>query len=114
MRSGIGERQRAPCAALITPSDDGYLRLKAYSALGQGAKSFFFWTFGPTYIGTENYWSDLRSEYDGIAKLSRGLGEGRAGALSGPAGARPGGDSLLASATTCGTPTIRPASSRTG
>ena len=58
---------------LITPSDDGYLRLKAYTALGQGAKSFFFWTFGPTYIGTENYWSDLRSEYDGIAKFARAL-----------------------------------------
>lgn len=72
VRSAIAEKpilQRA----LITPSDDGYLRLKAYSALGQGAKSFFFWTFGPTYIGTENYWSDLKSEYDGIAKLNRAL-----------------------------------------
>jgi hypothetical protein len=59
--------------SLITPSDDAYLRLKAYSAIGQGSKSFFFWTFGPTYIGTENYWSDLRSEYDGIAKLSRAV-----------------------------------------
>jgi hypothetical protein len=58
---------------LITVSDDRYLRLKAYSALGQGAKSFFFWTFGPTYIGTENYWSDLQSEYDGIAKLGRAI-----------------------------------------
>jgi hypothetical protein len=60
---------------LITPSDDGYLRLKACSALGQGAKCFFFWTFGPTYIGTENYWSDLRSEYDGIAKFTRALAQ---------------------------------------
>jgi hypothetical protein len=58
---------------LITVSDDKYLQLKAYSAIGQGIKSFFFWTFGPTYIGTENYWSDLRSEYDGIAKLGRAL-----------------------------------------
>lgn len=58
---------------LITVSDDNYLRLKAYSAIGQGAKSIFFWTYGPTYIGTENYWSDLRSEYDGIAKLGRML-----------------------------------------
>jgi hypothetical protein len=57
--------------ALITPNDDRYLRLKTYSALGQGTKSFFFWTFGPTYISTENYWSDLRSEYEGIAKLGR-------------------------------------------
>jgi hypothetical protein len=72
LRSGIGDRNVA-LRALITPSDDGYLRLKAYSALGQGAKSFFFWTYGPTYIGTENYWSDLRSEYDGIAKLTRAL-----------------------------------------
>lgn len=72
LRSGIGER-KVDLRALITPSDDGYLRLKAYSSLGQGAKSFFFWTFSPTYIGTENYWSDLRSEYDGIAKLTRAL-----------------------------------------
>jgi hypothetical protein len=71
-RSGIGER-KVDLRALITPSDDGYLRLKAYAALGQGAKSFFFWTFGPTYIGTENYWSDLRSEYEGIARFTRAL-----------------------------------------
>ena len=58
---------------LITVSDDKYLLLKAYSAIGQGAKSFFFWTYGPTYIGTENYWSDLRSEYDGIAHVGRML-----------------------------------------
>lgn len=72
LRSAIGERP-VMLRGLITPSDDGYLQLKAYSALGQGAKSFFFWTYGPTYIGTENYWSDLRSEYDGIAKLNRAL-----------------------------------------
>jgi len=71
-RSGIGDRNVA-LRSLITVSDDGYLRLKAYSALAQGTKSIFFWTFGPTYIGTENYWSDLRSEYDGIAKLTRAL-----------------------------------------
>jgi hypothetical protein len=58
---------------LITMSDDAYLRLKTYSALGQGTKSFFFWTFGPSYLSTENYWSDLRSMYDGIAKLGRAL-----------------------------------------
>ena len=72
MRSAIGENEILQ-RGLITPSDDAYLRLKAYSALAQGAKSFFFWTYGPTYIGTENYWSDLRSEYDGIAKLNRAL-----------------------------------------
>lgn len=72
LRSAIGDSPQL-LRGLITPSDDGYLRLKAHSTLAQGAKSFFFWTFGPTYIGTENYWSDLRSEYDGIAKLSRAL-----------------------------------------
>ena len=72
VRSAIAERPTM-LRGLITPSDDKYLRLKAYSSLGQGAKSFFFWTFGPTFIGTENYWSDLRSEYDGIAKLNRAL-----------------------------------------
>ena len=72
LRSGIGDRPIA-LRGLITPSDDGYLRLKAYSAIGQGAKSFFMWCYGPTFIGTENYWSDLRSEYDGIAKLTAAL-----------------------------------------
>ena len=72
LRSSITGR-RMTLMGLITPSDDGYLRLKAYSVLGQGAKTFFFWTFGPTYIGTENYWSDLRSEYDGVARFTRAL-----------------------------------------
>lgn len=58
---------------LLTVSDEKYLRLKAFSSLGQGAKSFFYWTYGPTYIGTENYWSDLRSMYDGIVKVHRDL-----------------------------------------
>jgi len=71
-RSGIGSRN-VQLRALITPSDDGYLRLKAYAALAQGCKSFFFWTFGPTYIGTENYWSDLQSQYHGLAKLCHAL-----------------------------------------
>jgi hypothetical protein len=72
LRGGIRERSVA-LRGLITPSDDRYLRLKAYSTIGQGSKSIFYWTFGPTYIGTENYWSDLRSMYDGIAKTSRAL-----------------------------------------
>lgn len=58
---------------LLTPSDKKYLQLKAFSSLGQGAKSLFYWTFGPTYVGTENYWSDLRSMYDGIAKVNGDL-----------------------------------------
>ncbi|MGI8423834.1 MAG: hypothetical protein ACR2NO_06955, partial [Chloroflexota bacterium] len=71
--------QRAPAkqpitlGSFITPSDDRYLRLKAYSGLGQGLKSFYYWDYGPTYLATENYWSDLRSQYDGIAKVNRAL-----------------------------------------
>ena len=72
LRGGIRNRGVA-LRGLITPSDDRYLRLKAYSNLGQGSKSIFYWTFGPTYIGTENYWSDLRSMYEGISKTSRAL-----------------------------------------
>ncbi len=71
-RSGIANRD-VQLRALITPSDDGYLRLKAYAALAQGCKSFFFWTFGPTFISTENYWSDLQSQYHGLAKLTHAL-----------------------------------------
>jgi hypothetical protein len=72
LRSAIGVRPIL-LRGLITPGDDRYLRLKACSGLGQGAKSFFFWTYGPTYIGTENYWSDLKSEYVGIAHLNSAL-----------------------------------------
>lgn len=72
VRSSIADRP-VQLRGLITPSDDDYLQLKAYSSIGQGAKSFFFWTFGPTYISTENYWSDLKSEYNGIARLSRSI-----------------------------------------
>lgn len=60
-------------AALTTVSDDDYLRLKTYSALGQGAKAIYHWTYAITFIGTENYWSDLRSQYDGVVKINRAL-----------------------------------------
>ena len=62
-----------PIMAWITPSDETNLRLKCASALCQGAKHFYYWTYGPTAFGTENYWSDLRGEYDGIAKIVRQL-----------------------------------------
>lgn len=71
-RSAIGNHP-IMMRGLLTNSDKNYLRLKAYSSLGQGAKSFFYWTYGPTYVGTENYWSDLKSMYEGIAKVHRDL-----------------------------------------
>ncbi len=64
---------RLPTIAWITPSDETNLRLKTTSALCQGAKHFFYWTYGPTATSTENYWSDLRSAYDGIASMTRNL-----------------------------------------
>ncbi|MCD6362361.1 MAG: hypothetical protein J7M38_16000 [Armatimonadetes bacterium] len=69
--AGITKPDRQQIVAWITPSDEGFLRLKAFGALAQGAKHFYFWTYGPTYISTENYWSDLESEYAGIAKVLR-------------------------------------------
>ena len=71
MRSG--SRQEVPIIAWITPSDETNVRLKSASALCQGAKHFFYWTYGPTCTSTENYWSDLRGEYDGIAAVTRHL-----------------------------------------
>jgi len=71
-RSG-GRNLDVPIIAWITPSDETNLRLKSHSALAQGAKHFFFWTYGPTATSTENYWSDLRSAYDGIARVSKQL-----------------------------------------
>ncbi|MBL7218960.1 MAG: hypothetical protein ISS69_02505 [Phycisphaerae bacterium] len=73
-RSGSrGRHEPIPTIAWITPSDETNLRLKTASALCQGAKHFFYWTYGPTATSTENYWSDLRSAYDGVASVARQL-----------------------------------------
>ncbi len=68
-----GSRGTLPIIAWITPSDETNLRLKSASALCQGAKHFFYWTYGPTCTSTENYWSDLRGAYDGIVHVTRQL-----------------------------------------
>jgi hypothetical protein len=64
-------RGEMPIIAWITPSDERNLRLKSASALAQGAKHLFFWTYGPTATSTENYWSDLPGAYPGMAHLGR-------------------------------------------
>jgi hypothetical protein len=66
-------RGQLPIIAWITPSDETNLRLKSASALCQGAKHFFYWTYGPTCTSTENYWSDLRGAYDGVVNMTRQL-----------------------------------------
>jgi hypothetical protein len=66
-------RGEMPIMAWITPSDERNLRLKAASSLCQGAKHFFYWTYGPTATSTENYWSDQPGSYPGMAHLSRML-----------------------------------------
>ena len=67
-----GEGRKIPiCRSpfhLCSPDD-----ATVFGAMAQGAKHFYFWSYGPTYISTENYWSDLRSEYEGIAKLTSDL-----------------------------------------
>jgi len=68
-----GSRGELPIITWITPSDETNLRLKSASALCQGAKHFFYWTYGPTATSTENYWSDLRGAYDGIVAITRQL-----------------------------------------
>jgi hypothetical protein len=68
-----GGRGRVPVIAWVTPSDETNLRLKAGSALCQGARHFYFWTYGPTATSTENYWSDLRGAYDGVVRVTRQL-----------------------------------------
>ncbi|MCB0406300.1 MAG: hypothetical protein KDD51_16080, partial [Bdellovibrionales bacterium] len=68
-----GNNQDVPIITWITPSDAKNLRLKAHSALAQGSKHFYFWSYGPTPMSTENYWSDLRSMYDGIVRVTRQL-----------------------------------------
>lgn len=71
MRSG--SRAEIPIITWVTPSDEKNLRLKSASALCQGGKHFFYWTYGPTATSTENYWSDLRGAYDGIVHITRQL-----------------------------------------
>ncbi|MEI7437833.1 MAG: hypothetical protein WCL16_13595, partial [bacterium] len=68
-----GSRGEIPVIAWITPSDKTNLCLKSSSALCQGAKHFFYWTYGPTGLSTENYWSDLPGEYAGLAAFTRQL-----------------------------------------
>ncbi|MBN2507738.1 MAG: hypothetical protein JXQ71_13700 [Verrucomicrobia bacterium] len=68
-----GSRGPLPIITWITPSDETNLRLKSASALCQGAKHFYYWTYGPTATSTENYWSDLRGAYDGIVAITRQL-----------------------------------------
>lgn len=68
-----GSRGAQPIISWITPSDETNLRLKSASALAQGGKHFFYWTYGPTATATENYWSDLRGAYDGVAAMTRQL-----------------------------------------
>lgn len=68
-----GSRGELPVITWITPSDEQNLRLKSASALCQGAKHFFYWTYGPTATSTENYWSDLRGAYDGVVAVTRQL-----------------------------------------
>ena len=73
MRSGSDAT--LPIIAWVTPSNDTNFVLKASSALAQGAKHLFFWTYGPTCFGTENYWADLRGAYDGFARYARQLAQ---------------------------------------
>ncbi len=68
-----GSKGKQPIIAWITPGNEINTRLKTVSALCQGAKHFFYWTYGPTATSTENYWSDLRGEYDAIASITRQL-----------------------------------------
>ncbi|MBI4646891.1 MAG: hypothetical protein HY738_09940 [Bacteroidia bacterium] len=59
-----------PIMAWITPGNYINTVLKASSALCQGVKHFFYWTYGPTATGTENYWSDLKGEYEAIYRIN--------------------------------------------
>jgi hypothetical protein len=73
-----GGRGELPIIAWITPSDETNLVLKTSSALCQGAKNFYYWSYGPTATCTENYWSDLRPAYAGLVRISRQLAQAEA------------------------------------
>jgi hypothetical protein len=88
-----GSRGTLPIMAWITPSDETGFLLKMSSALAQGAKHTFFWTYGPTAQSTENYWSDLRGAYDGVARYARQIAA--AEAIIAPGTTRPTRVALL-------------------
>jgi hypothetical protein len=69
-------RGEVPIIAWITPSDETNLVLKTSSALCQGARHFFYWTYGPTATSTENYWSDLPGAHAGIVRMTRQMAFG--------------------------------------
>jgi hypothetical protein len=82
-----------PSQIWITVSDERNFRLKAASALCQGTKNFYYWTYGPTCLSTENYWSDQPGSYPGMARLSRMLEMGEP--IIGPGKPRPTRVALL-------------------
>jgi hypothetical protein len=86
-------RGELPIMAWITVSDERNLRLKAASSLCQGAKNFYYWTYGPTATSTENYWSDQPGSYPGMAHLSKLLEFGEP--VIGPGKLRPTRVALL-------------------
>jgi hypothetical protein len=86
-------RGELPIMAWLTVSDERNLRLKAASSLCQGAKNFYYWTYGPTATSTENYWSDQPGSYPGMAHLSKLLEFGEP--IIGPGKLRPTRVALL-------------------
>ncbi len=86
-------RGEQPTQMWITVSDERNFRLKAASALCQGSKNFYYWTYGPTCLSTENYWSDQPGSYPGVARLSRMLEMGEP--IIGPGKPRPTRVALL-------------------
>jgi hypothetical protein len=86
-------RGKQPTQMWITVSDERNFRLKATSALCQGSKHFYYWTYGPTCVSTENYWSDQPGSYPGMARLSRMLEMGEP--IIGPGKPRPTRVALL-------------------
>ncbi len=47
------------------------LRLKTLLGIAHGVKTVYFWDYGPTYAATENFWSDSRETYTGVAEITR-------------------------------------------
>ncbi len=86
-------RGELPIMAWLTVSNERNLRLKAASSLCQGAKNFYYWTYGPTATSTENYWSDQPGSYPGMAHLSKLLEFGEP--VIGPGKLRPTRVALL-------------------
>lgn len=69
MLRSAASKYHQPLGYYNTMDNGQSLRLKAFTAIGHGVKTIYFFDYGPRFGATENYWSNSRSEYEGVARI---------------------------------------------